>query len=352
MLIIRYTNVKEFKADIVFTDAADFSNVIERLRHVDAFENIWQMKTRDLITDINRGAIENKKYADRNPEKVLPLPEELRSNHGYTHLWLNLDSVCPKLFYYAMTYYGNNMQVHFVDEGNSSYFMDLSTLRRDFMEHERRGEQSFGARAVDIYLYNPELYMGGKSNITAQQLENHILKEDWFQNMIFGLFEVEESPKEKYIFFEQCFNDDSGVVNDIEIINYIASIVGKQNMLIRLHPRSKMDRFSVFGYKVIQPSSALWEATIMKNDFGDKIFITIDSSAVFSANKLLEADQRLIVLDKLIWGDYKNKANKKNKQYLSKMIQICNRNKMNCYEPYTKKELEAIFRYLTYADGV
>ena len=352
MLIIRYTQAKECEADIVFTDAADFSEIICRLKQTGVFGNVWQMQTRDLITDINRGTVEGKKYADENPEKVLPLPEELKSSQDYTDLWLNLDSVCPKLFYYAMTSFGNDMNVHFVDEGNSSYFMDLSTLKRDFMDHDRRGEQSFGVRAKDTYLYNPELYMNGKCDVTARQLEKDVLYEDWFQKIVFELFETENCPQEKYIFFEQCFNDDGGVVNDIEIIDHIAEIVGKENMIIRLHPRTKIDRFSVFGYKVVQPTGALWEATLLKNDFEDKVFITIDSTAILSSYKILAKNQKTIILDKLIWGNYKNKNNKKNSLYLKKMIQLCNQDVVSCYEPYTKEELDIIFEYFNYIDGV
>lgn len=352
MLIIRYTQAKECEADIVFTDAADFSEIICRLKQMKVFGNVWQMQTRDLITDINRGTIERKQYADENPGEVLPLPAELKCNQHYTDLWLNLDSVCPKLFYYAMTSFGNDMNVHFVDEGNSSYFMDLSTLERDFMNHESRGEQSFGVRALDTYLYNPELYMNGTCEVVAKQLEKNILYEDWFQKIIFELFETENCPQEKYIFFEQCFNDDGGVVNDIEIIDHIAELVGKENIIIRLHPRSRVDRFSVFGYNVVQPSGALWEATLLKNNFENKVFITIDSTAIFSSNKLLESNQKIIILDELIWGDYKNKKNKKNSTYLSEMISLCNKDRINCYRPYTKEELDIVFDYLNYVDGV
>ena len=188
--------------------------------------------------------------------------------------------------------------------------------------------------------------------VVAKQLEKNILYEDWFQKIIFELFETENCPQEKYIFFEQCFNDDGGVVNDIEIIDHIAELVGKENIIIRLHPRSRVDRFSVFGYNVVQPSGALWEATLLKNNFENKVFITIDSTAIFSSNKLLESNQKIIILDKLIWGDYKNKKNKKNSTYLSEMISLCNKDGINCYRPYTKEELDIVFDYLNYVDGV
>lgn len=34
------------------------------------------------------------------------------------------------------------------------------------------------------------------------------------------------------------------------------------------------------------------------------------------------------------------------------MIQLCNQDVVSCYEPYTKEELDIIFEYFNYIDGV
>lgn len=352
MLIARYTAGKDCEADIVFADITDFSAIVPKVRASGVFENVWQIQTRTIINDITRGTEEDKKYADEHPEEVFQFPEKLKEQREYTDLWLNLDSISPKLFYYALTSMGNDMAVHFVDEGNSSYFMDLSSLKKDFMTHERWKEKSFQKRACDIYLYNPELYQTGQGNVTAVQLEKQILQESWFREKLVELFEIENVPEERYIYFEQCFNDDGGIVNDIEIIEHIASVVGKDNLLIRLHPRARYDRFSMFGYHVTAATSALWEASILANSFENKVYITINSSAVFSEYKLLGEGSTAIVLDKLIWGAYRNKKKKNSNSYLSEMINCCNRHKMNCYEPHQLEELNSILRYLENVDGV
>ena len=69
----------------------------------------------------------------------------------------------------------------------------------------------------------------------------------------------------------------------------IADIVGKENLLVKLHPRNKVDRFSKYGITTNKTIGMPWEVIQMNNNFSDKVFLTIASGSVL-ASKLYFGD--------------------------------------------------------------
>ena len=85
----------------------------------------------------------------------------------------------------------------------------------------------------------------------------------------------------KYIFFEE--NIQNGDIDDYSLIMSIANRVGRENLMVKLHPRRTVDRFSKHGIKVSTATGIPWEALLMKFDFSDKVLMTISSGVAFSS---------------------------------------------------------------------
>lgn len=340
MLIVKTTMFKDEKFDVLFTDTNDYGDIIDKLRTIGIFQTVCQMSSKDIVTSINQS--QNRTEKAFSPEKYLPIPD-LILNQQYTDLWINLDTMCPKLFYYALVNIGNTLNVHFIDEGNSSYFVDLLRCNTDYIKHDFWKEKKFSKNCIDTYLFMPELYHGGNSGIIAKKIAYSSLSG---VTTLLDLFGYDKPPSEKYIFFEQCFAEDGYYLDDLTLVDEIANVVGKENLLIRLHPRSANDRFSPFGFHTLASNSALWETSLIYGGYKNKIFISVDSSAIYSRKKIINEDGYIIILNKIAWGNYRNKKDKKSDEYISEMLERCNADKIYAFQPYEKKELKLILNYM------
>ena len=79
----------------------------------------------------------------------------------------------------------------------------------------------------------------------------------------------------------------------------IAEKVGKENIVVKLHPRRNVDRFSDKGIKVSKSTGIPWEAFLLTNDFKDKVVLTISSSAAFSSRLYFDMNIPTIMLYKI-----------------------------------------------------
>lgn len=55
-------------------------------------------------------------------------------------------------------------------------------------------------------------------------------------------------------------------VNDVELIEALADKVGKQNMMVKIHPRNPVNRFEKLGYKTNHNTAIPWEVIVMNTD--------------------------------------------------------------------------------------
>ena len=98
-------------------------------------------------------------------------------------------------------------------------------------------------------------------------------------NVIFGYNSMNDIYDKKIVFFEESYYADGNDIGDVEIVNYIASVVGKENIFIKIHPRNPINRFAELGYKTNRNTVIPWEITAMNEDFSDKTLITIASGS-------------------------------------------------------------------------
>lgn len=347
MLLLRAARPEE-PADILFTDVADFSVQIERLRDMGIFENVAQIHSKQPITALLHKEKSARQAAVRNPFEILPFPNELAGMH-YTDIWLNLDGMCPKMVYYGIVQNQKAVPaVHFVEEGNTSYYLGLTSLTRDPFDHFSYGNKSFDKNCEDLWLYDPEAYCSNGIALHTEQLPRDLLESETFISTVKNVFDAEEAPPERFIVFEQCFITDEAVTNDLELFKHIARTLGAENMSVRLHPRTKIDRFSPFGFHVVRPQGGLWEATLLSNrrSFAGKIFISVDSTATFSLSKLFGNEGTSLLLDRLVWGEYKGKDDPSKERYLDNLETEYNKDRMTLYRPTSMTELNIILDYL------
>ena len=148
-----------------------------------------------------------------------------------------------------------------------------------------------------VFLFNPDMF-AWRDKITKYRIPKidksnkeiiHIL------NTFFDYRHREgEFQNKKIIFFEESFYADSYKVNDIHLLNTISECVGKENILIKLHPRSRKNRFK--GYDIYENSSIPWEVVYLNNDFQDIELVSISSGSIIHPFILFGDTKKMVVL--------------------------------------------------------
>lgn len=101
--------------------------------------------------------------------------------------------------------------------------------------------------------------------------------------------------EEKYIFFEDGAMDWS-TNSDVELVKIIAEIIGKENIIVKTHPRNPVNRFKELGFKTNQDTSIPWEIIASNIDIENKVLITMYSQSVIMPEVLLGRNGMVIAL--------------------------------------------------------
>ena len=163
-------------------------------------------------------------------------------------------------------------------------------------------------------------------------------------NYIFDYNAAENTYNEKYIFLESgstfFYNSDSDI--DVQYVKDLLKLVGKENILVKLHPRSKINRFSKLGVHVVEKSSVPWELIQLNNHFDDKILIAIDSSPILTSHVYFNDKCKSILLYKAI-NNYKL-AGENLEQYIAEFIKKYSSDKL--YIPENIEQFKKIINQM------
>ena len=135
-------------------------------------------------------------------------------------------------------------------------------------------------------------------------------------------------------------------MNDLDVLEEFANIVGKDNIIVKMHPRDKIDRYTCRGYKVMDNSIIPWEITTMLCDLSKKVLVTITSNAVMTGDFVFDIQNKIIQLDKLLSIGQQADALKRFNVFDKNFIKYFNSKTQHYYRPDSLEELKEIIIYL------
>ena len=207
--------------------------------------------------------------------KRLPKYDEL-------YFW-NCNSFCASAqgYFYKCN---PDIKIYLFEEGYSCYFAFRSIVKPESVMKitNKKNSVMYGISHDDvegIYLFRPDLALD--HSIKTLEIDRHIPKSSDFREMIVELFDAHEAAKRydrKYILFEG-FPEG---YDDSHIFEKIIEKVGKDNVIVKLHPRQPRDRFSKLGIKTLGADGVPWEAVLCARDFSENVMISVGSSALIS----------------------------------------------------------------------
>ena len=169
-----------------------------------------------------------------------------------------------------------------------------------------------------------------------ERLPNIDLSDTEFIQFLNYIFNAENSLSEydrKYIFMEESFVADGKEVADVQLVDSIAARVGKDNIMIKVHPRNPVNRFKELGYKTNTNVTIPWEVVCMNIDISKKVLITIGSASILTPAMLLGKNIHAFSLYEVVQQLNENNVGPKDADYwatlrtiyekYSNMIHIC-----------------------------
>lgn len=346
-IIVKLQMLGNVDADLHLDDGSDFSGIIDNLRKTKLFHSI---EFSEQIAESNKIRI-----ALRGTGKQLspPMPDiwHFKQETSYTDIYFGHDMIPNKMYYYHLVDKRQRPNIHILDEGMTTYFKDIKkAANQDFIDHKRYGKKTYIENITEQLLFNPSLYCLSEIEWDIVQIPyvNRQVKEvilDIYGNPKFEL------PGEPYLFFAAGGYEEKFFLNEIDLLNSVASVIGKENLVIKEHPRHLLDPYSKFGYQVFGKNLVLpWEVLLLANESFNHIFITIFSNATLSPYNLMGKEQNVVFLYKLFQGTTRHNLFGRNVvesfQYLNKVVDFFNKDKKLIYCPASTDELIETLRYI------
>ncbi|HAK44251.1 MAG TPA: hypothetical protein DCM59_18120 [Clostridium sp.] len=297
------TFYKNTDVDIIITNhISGGEELVNRLKKSNLFNDAFYLKTKNLKRNAKIDSLLNyiNKYLRVN--KLLK-EADYRNNKYNTFLFCNIDIVSQHLITFLNRH--STVEVVMFEDGLSSYTELYGKFFRNYTESINildkiryrllRGKFSL---IEGIYVFNPQ-YVEWKSYFPIIGIPKITKKDEKLIQELNQIFLYTDSRNEynyKYIYFEESYFADGYAVNDIELVNKISQLVGKENIVIKIHPRNPINRFKKYGYNTNKITSIPWEIIALNMKLEDKVLITIASGSVMNPLIIMGMNLNAIML--------------------------------------------------------
>lgn len=304
---LKLTVYNDSEFDIIITDiVSNAANVVEMLRKIGIFSKVMHVKVAHMsftgftINDLN---VFFKKAMDNDINNVLT-----EKNRYKEYLFSNIGGYGTRLGRYVKKY-SPKVKFSMFEDGLSSYSNLYGNTIKEF-KRERVNKLNLkkfaslikrkilGAILAEVstyWVFRPDVLVWDCD--IAKQIPSIENNKEELKNILNQLYDYENmQDKEigKVIFFEESYVADGIDISDVDLVKTMESIYSKENIFIKRHPRSKINRFGELGYTTNKDYSVPWEVIALNMELNDKVLVTISSTAVANTFLLLNSDCKMI----------------------------------------------------------
>lgn len=296
---IKLNVYKGISADLCLCDNGN-NNIGTLQQSVDTsevFNNSYVYYTRH---DTNQTLIAKVKRALRSTHLVRSVSEILpNKNNKYSMIFISGPSSSVNCVYYHFKKYNRNIKLYLYEEGISSTICSIIRILLESYIH-----MFFTSYYLDdaegVYVYSPELLTGNVGNKKIMGIPRISFEDIAFVNAVNAAFDIEiesfSSIKNiKYLYMDQAFPSEEENIQQYQIIQKIAEVVGVDNILIKLHPNSPLDKYKEYTDICIKNNMAM-EVIELNLRLRNVTLLTICSSSVFNFKLMFDANPRIFLL--------------------------------------------------------
>ena len=286
---------EDVQADLIISDhSVNAHSIGERLQTCRIFSRIHNINSKEIMYDQGKLAdlkdVMNVTFCLGNKFKSL--------------LWQ--DTAYDAIFYYNLepllvcaydesSKNGVKPRCVCYEEGILSYASIIhgyNTCPRMKVIHYLRGllrKENISDLTKDFYIYYPELFPSDRGvchKIPYLSREDHVFIKT--VNTIFDYHPEEEHYLQKYLFFASSADIDGNPVGETELVMRVSDMVGKENLLVKMHPRDGRHVYEEQGISVSRNSAVPWEVIQLNHHFDDHVFLSVSSGSVLNTSAMLD----------------------------------------------------------------
>lgn len=303
-------------ADIIITDHMnEGKRVADNIRKCSVFNEVYYIQVKNKFE--NFGYLTKILYSISGKLKNKYLSKFIEINNSYSTIYIsNLNAIVP--YIYHKVFNNNTMnnlnkpKIYVFEDGLSTYsplfekYINSNMILKtnSILENIKIKIRSHATykNLAGLYLFNPELIQW-KTTIPTFKIPNidiidNITKE--YLNNIFDYQNCIDSYDTKVIFFEESYYAEGFTVNDLEVVEHLANKYGKDNIMIKIHPRNPINRFEKLGYKTNSDTFVPWELIALNENIEEKVLVTISSSSLINTYLILGKNANYTFLFKCI----------------------------------------------------
>lgn len=334
-------------ADLIIAPADCFANdPCDSVRALGVFENVMSMDPAAVTESCKRN---NRLMCKKNlcQEKSI-ISSDLTLNYSDCFMAAPC-SFFQKTIYYLLAENGQAPKVHLYESGVCTYFekADAYLFTDKSCSHYPTNIQ-LKNNICELLLYRPQLYYGDE-NLRTVSLPLISSGKTETGDAYMDISVAPELPKEKYIYFYECWTEEHKSSNDIDILEFIARKVGKSNIIVRLHPHccDKSKLFLAHGFKVMSDNRSPWEAYHFSDSINGKVLITVSSDEAFTSHIMCQTKAKLILLEKMMKLSQKQYTLlPQYKHFVKGLTTFSNKESKMIFCPETRAELRCVLDYI------
>lgn len=302
-LWIKYIDYQEEKSDVIISDHMSGAKILaDNIKTLGVFEQVYYVESNAFA--------KHKIVFDRKQRIVMSmcpnrtLKKFLRLNEKYTELYAANVDYFSQLLFDALAH--RNSKVKFVlyedglftysrlyEEDYKSTYIPVKSLIKKMIHSVIYRKKTIYGNVAKMMVFNPE-NMAWMPEFRVEQLKKIDCHDETFLkicNQVFGYDKSKDVYDRKYIFLEESFSAEGAQLDDLEVIEELAERIGRDQIMVKIHPRNPHNRFSRLGYKTNKDTRIPWELILMNVDMSDKVLITISSSSIL--NPILVLGQKV-----------------------------------------------------------
>lgn len=222
---------------------------------------------------------------------------------NYDEFFYNNDDLFMYSLVSILTDNNPEIRVYRFEEGYSTYINPWCSLRGKWLWKLRNKiylKKCYDDVFCGLYVFEPSLLLY-KLKAPVLTIERQISMQ--CKELICKIFKVDTIYKdlnERWIIFEESFYQDSNYNFDLELYKKVISLLGKHDVVVKMHPRSKIDRFSEQGIHTIRSDGIPWEAVLISDKIKNKKYIALASGSIINARLLLGGNDESYLLYKCL----------------------------------------------------
>ena len=296
-----------FKDDMVVLLMSDQSNnaesITKALKDGKYFDNTILIRTkclarkktiREKITNFYENInIRNNRYRGYLEDSIDVCFDEI--------ITYNIDIVIYNLFS-ILSERNKKLIVSRYEEGILSYKTPINRFTGDkgiSVARKMVGKPGIDSTYKYFYCFFPNLYAGELETVSIPKIQKDSILTQILQN-IFSINKDEMLYTQKYIYFTSVYDFEGGKpIGEYDLVQELANRVGKENLLLKIHPRDSRDIYANSGIAIDTRSSVPWEAIQLSMNSENKIYLTATSGSVLAGSFLSSKPIKTYYLYKL-----------------------------------------------------